>query len=170
MTRPLRYTDRPLPAYRHVPGRTPHPTNHPRGHSFGAETPPPPPLGADAWWASPTYLYGVDLFNQWDWWECHEVFESLWLATGRSTDVGQGLQALIQCAVAHLKTDVGNHRGARKLLENAERHMRAAGTSSLGGDYLRLLEETGAYVSGASTRPATLRLDFPTRARGSLSE
>jgi hypothetical protein len=30
---PPRYTDRPFPAYRHVPGETPHPRRDARGHS-----------------------------------------------------------------------------------------------------------------------------------------
>ncbi|MFQ5661093.1 MAG: hypothetical protein ACE5GZ_11755 [Gammaproteobacteria bacterium] len=39
ITRP-RYTNRPFPSYRYVPGKAPHPTRDPDGHSYNK----PPPL------------------------------------------------------------------------------------------------------------------------------
>ena len=39
---PYRYTDRPFPSYRFVPGKAPHPTRHQNGHSYNK---PPVQLG-----------------------------------------------------------------------------------------------------------------------------
>ncbi len=154
MTEPQRFTDRPLPAYRHVPGETPHPTRDPEGHSYGAPEPAPPSLDETDWRECETYLYGLDLFNLGYWWECHEALEGLWHASGHGSAAGQCLQALIQCAVAHLKKERGNLRGARKLLANAERHAAAAGSTDLGIDMMALLHDTHAYVSGRTAHPA----------------
>ena len=156
MPRPPRYTDRDLPPYRHVPGRTPHPISHPDGHSYGRAAPAPPSLEEADWETCVDYLYGVDLFNACFWWECHEAFEELWRAAGRETPTGHCLQALIQCAVAHLKAETGNLRGARQLLAKAEGHAGDAGPATLGNDLAGLLSRTRAYVDGASEEPATL--------------
>lgn len=75
-----RYTERPLPAYRHVPGKTPHPTRDPGGHSFGKPALSLPDLNHEDWRKSEEYLYSIDLFNEEYWWECHEVLEGLWHA------------------------------------------------------------------------------------------
>jgi len=156
MPRPRRLTDRPLPPYRHIPGRTPHPTRDPDGHSYGHPAPTPPSLDDVPWRHCPDYLCGVDLFNERYWWECHEVFEGLWHAAGHRSPAGECLQALIQCAVAHLKTDVGNTAGARQLLSNAARHAEAAGTTTLGVDLVAVLEHTRAYARGTVAAPAVL--------------
>lgn len=165
MSRPPRQSDRPLPPYRHIPGRTPHPTRHPDGHSYGHVEAEPPSLMELDWWDCPEYLYGVDLFNAQYWWECHEAFEGLWHAAGHASPAGQCLQALIQCAVAHLKTEVGNTDGAHKLLGNAARHIEAAGTTDLGLDITAVFDATRAYVERVSTTPATLRLRYPPSSR-----
>src|SRR3989441_5753773 len=73
-----RFTDRPFPAYRFIPGQSPHPRRDPHGHSYGQPEPTPPPFMPEEWWDSEWYLYGIDLYNYGYWWECHEVFEGLW--------------------------------------------------------------------------------------------
>lgn len=158
MTSTPRYTARPFPAYRHVPGRTPHPTRDPDGHSFGVAGPSQPSLDGVDWRTCEAYLYGVDLFNAGYWWECHEALEGLWHATGHSRPAGQCLQAMIQCAVAHLKIEIGNARGARQLLANAERHAGAAGDDDLGCDLDALLIATRDRMAGRSDEPALIRL------------
>ena len=95
-----RYTDRPFPTYRFVPGQSPHPRRDPQGHSYGQPEPTPPLFTPEEWWDSEWYLYGIDLYNHGYWWECHEVFEGLWHAVGPDSPQGQFLQALIQVAAA----------------------------------------------------------------------
>lgn len=59
----------------------------------------------------PRYEEGIRLFNAHDWFECHEVLESLWLvdrSPGRTF-----YQGLIMAAVALEHWRRGNPRGAR---------------------------------------------------------
>lgn len=64
---------------------------------------------------SEEYLYGIDLYNGTYWWEAHEVFEGFWHAYGRSTPAGNFFQALIQCAAANLKRELGMNRPPANL-------------------------------------------------------
>jgi hypothetical protein len=105
--------DRALPAYSFVPGRFPHPESDPRGHSFAASPTPPPPLDPDRWCNSPTYLYGIDLFNAGYFWEAHVEWESLWLAAGRTGAVADFLKGLIKLAAAGVKGREGRSDGVR---------------------------------------------------------
>lgn len=143
---PARYTDRPLPDYRHVPGRTPHPTKSPEGHSFGRPEAPVRDLNQAPWAACPEYLYGLDLFNEGYWWECHEVLENLWLAAGLGTPAGHALQAVIQCAAAHLKVVSGQPTGAKRLVQHARAHAEWAGSPRLGLDLVAMVAATEAHV------------------------
>ncbi len=155
---PQRLTDRTLPQYRHVPGRTPHPTRHPDGHSFEVAEFPLPSLNQFPWQDCEQYHYGVDLFNEGYWWECHEVLEALWHAAGIGTPAGHVLQAIIQCAAAHLKTRTGQLNGARRLLDHARKHVIWAGDFNLGFDNRKLIRDTDAFINGNAPDPAYLIL------------
>src|SRR2546426_12089964 len=82
-----RYSQRPFPAYRYVPGLHPHPQRDPAGHSYQ----PKPALNRHAPWSIADWrtlddwLYGVDLFNHFYFWEAHEAWEGLWAAVERET-------------------------------------------------------------------------------------
>jgi uncharacterized protein len=112
-----RYSGRPFPAYRYVPGIHPHPIRHPSGHSYE----PMPALNRHAPWSVEewreldTWLFGVDLFNWFYFWEAHEAWEGLWAAVERESPAGLMLQGLIQIAAALLKTHMGVVLGARSL-------------------------------------------------------
>lgn len=91
--------ERPLPPYAYLPGRFPHPTRHPQGHSHH-------PVGS-----SPTMekvdqdglVWGMDLFNQGYYWEAHEAWEDLWRAAPRGSAEHSLLQGLILLAAAGVK-------------------------------------------------------------------
>jgi uncharacterized protein len=156
-----RFTNRLFPAYRHVPGQTPHPIRSPQGHSYrpnGEEESPQPDLNRTAALDCEEFLFGLDLFNERYWWECHEVMEQFWHASGMGTPAGHILQAVIQCAAAHLKYATAQHGGAKKLFVMAEDHVRQAGEINMGLDLIGMLADTGAFVSGDSADPARLRL------------
>lgn len=104
-----------FPAYRHLPGQTPHPRTHPHGHSCGCPTRSTTALLANHWPQNEAYLFGVDLYNHAYWWEAHEQWELLWHLAGRQTLCGQYLQALIQTGAALIKWQQGNRRGVDKL-------------------------------------------------------
>lgn len=149
-----RYSSRPLPAYAYRPGRDPHPTRDPRGHSFAAAAEPPPPLGA-AWRRSDDYLYAVDLFNAGYYWEAHEALEPFWRAAGRASDDGRFLQAWIQLCAALLKHQMGARHAAARLLERARQTLPAGG-ARFGVDAGRLLAQAEAQLGGGP--PACVRL------------
>lgn len=156
-----RFTDRPLPPYRHIPGQTPHPLRSPQGHSYSPDGEPEralPDLNRTAGLDSEEFLFGMDLFNAEYWWECHEVMEQFWHVSGMGTPAGHILQAIIQCAAAHLKFATDQPLGAMKLFVMAEEHIHLAGRINLGLDLIGLLAETGAFVTGDTTVPARIRL------------
>ncbi len=161
MDTPSRYTTRALPAYRHLPGTTPHPTRDPAGHSYGRPEPNLPDLNQSAWHQNEEYLYGVDLFNLGYWWECHEILEGLWHAAGNRSPAGHALQAVIQCAAAHLKVETARMAGAGRLFEHSRAHVNWTGPVALGLDLEALLRDTRAYLIHSSAQPAHLKLHFP---------
>jgi hypothetical protein len=155
-----RYSTREFPPYRHIPGSTPHPTRDPDGHSFGDTAGRLPDLNHADWRGCESFLYGIDLFNAGYWWEAHEVLEGLWHAAGIGTPAAHVLQAIIQCAAAHLKTATGRTTGARRLFEQAHKHVLWRKDRQLGLDLVGMLADTGAYVTGDTDRPARLVLLF----------
>ena len=117
--------ERPLPAYRYVPGLHPHPVSDPKGHSFGhrpeLEMPPAP----EDWATSPSYRYAVDLHNFGYWWEAHEGWEGLWQLLDKGGEQGQFLQGLIQTSAGLLKAHLGSREGTRILLGEALNRLRS---------------------------------------------
>ena len=154
-----RYSRRPFPPYRYVPGLHPHPHRDPAGHSYE----PQPTLNRHAPWHPATWrtlddwLYGVDLFNHFYFWEAHEAWEGLWAAAARGTPPSLLLQGLIQIAAALLKAHMGVVAGARALsTEGMEKVRRAAigGRRLLGLDLTAVADQFEGYF-------APLRADDP---------
>lgn len=135
-----RYSARPFPAYRFVPGNTLHPRRHAGGHSFGQPELRLLQVVPDRWEESDEYLYAVDLYNFAYWWESHELWEGLWRAAGRDTVPGNFFKGLIQLAAANLKCALG-HSTARTTLLRAGM-VRLAGLPSL---YMGL--DVAAYLA-----------------------
>ena len=123
--------DRPFPPYAYVPGRTPHPTRDPGGHSYGTEFEIPERPNPDEWRVCSDYLYGIDLFNHGFYWEAHEAWEGLWVACGRRGPTATYLQALINLAAAGFKARWGSARGMMANAETAVRLFKSA-ASQLG--------------------------------------
>ena len=141
-----RYSTRPFPLYRFVPGRTPHPRHDPSGHSYGLPEPKPTQFSAERWQSSEDYLYGIDLYNFAYWWECHEVFEGLWHAVGHNSEQGNFFQALIQLTAANLKYFVGNSAAAYNLLRSGIIRLQNVPPSYMGIDVSRLTEALQAHL------------------------
>lgn len=123
---PARYTARSFPPYRYVPGIHPHPVAHPQGHSHnpsGAHPEAGPLLPPDRWHECDDYLYGVDLYNHWYWWEAHEAWEGVWQQSDKAGVQGRFLQGLIQVSAAQLKRHVGQPEGVQRLLARSAEHL-----------------------------------------------
>ena len=80
----------------------------------------------------PRYLAGIVLFNRGDFFEAHEVWESLWMDTFGPEK--QFYQGLIQAAVGLCHFCNGNVRGAAKLYKSSGDYMRRYGSPFLGLD------------------------------------
>lgn len=156
-----RYTDRPFPPYRYIPGGAdPHPIRDPAGHSYRAPDAPAsvvehvPP---DAWALSSEYLYACDLYNHGYWWEAHETWEGLWRLARRDGAQRHFLQGLIQVAVCHLKLEMGVLSGVRSLRRTSSRHLREAfrrlpTREFMGIDLKAWHDAVQAYYDGVLTR------------------
>ena len=135
-----RYSTRPFPPYRFVPGRTPHPRRNLHGHSYGQPELKPTSFPAAQWQTSEDYLYGIDLYNFAYWWECHEVFEGLWHAVGHNSEQGNFFQALIQLAAANLKHVLGNPAATHNLSRSGITRLQKVPPSYMGIDVAHLKE------------------------------
>jgi predicted metal-dependent hydrolase len=150
MTPPRYLPDVPLPPYAFVPGRSPHPSCDPAGHSYHAARESPAAVDAGNWRASRAYLHGIDLFNHGFYWEAHEAWEGLWHACGRRGAAADFLKGLIQLAAAGVKHREGvpqgvtNHaRRAVELFRATDQALGMEGDSSLGlriPDLIKLAE------------------------------
>jgi hypothetical protein len=107
--RPVRHLPHlPLPAYAHRPGETPHPINHPDGHSRDSDI-EVSGLPPGRWTAENAYLHGVDLYNNAFFWEAHEAWEAVWHGIGRRGVQAFFLKGLIQCSASLLHLHMGKH-------------------------------------------------------------
>jgi uncharacterized protein len=111
----IRYTNLSLPAYRYVPGQSPHPTRDPDGHSFGKKNRVSQRLTKENWRTSTTYLFGIDLFNAGYYWEAHETWEQLWKLENQKSITALFLQGLIQISAGALKARLQNEEGRLRL-------------------------------------------------------
>jgi hypothetical protein len=67
------------------------------------------------------FTHGVDHFNAREFWEAHESWEELWLAS--ESDVVEFLQGLIQLAAAYHHVKRGTWRGAVRLFDASLRRL-----------------------------------------------
>jgi hypothetical protein len=156
MDAPERYAPtREFPPYAFLPGKDPHPTRDPRGHSFGHDETPPELVAMDAWRDNEDYLYGVDLYNAGFLWEAHEAWEGLWHpAKELDPEQAEFLQGLIQCAAAALKIRMEQPRGLARLSELGTGRLAGVaarcGDEVMGLDVAGFVDEFRAFAAGAA--------------------
>lgn len=123
MSERLRYTRRAFPSYRFIPGENPHPTESPQGHSYGKSEPEIKSFDPAQWRENEQYLYGVDLYNHYYWWESHEVLEGLWRTAVRGDVSRDFLQGLIKISGAFIKWHLKKQQGVELLYRGAMEHL-----------------------------------------------
>lgn len=153
-----RLTGDPLPRYRFVPGRSPHPRRDRQGHSYGRPEPKAERVERSAWKTSRAYLFGIDLYNLGYFWESHEVFEALWHAAGSDSAEKQFFQAIIQIAASNLKFFMDADSAGRALAERALTKLSDLPPEFMGIDVAALRREVGARIAGDQKSPPSLRL------------
>lgn len=148
---------RPFPPYAYLPGRDPHPTGDPQGHSFGREGEPPDWLPAERWRENADFLFGCDLYNFGFLWEAHEAWEGLWHASKHDRDQAEFLQGLIQCAAASLKVLMLQPAGLEKLAERGTQRLELVrqrrGPLYMGLDLPGFVRDFRAFAASAPLRP-----------------
>jgi predicted metal-dependent hydrolase len=85
------------------------------------------------------YLGGILFFNERDFFQAHEVWESLWLDCAGPER--RFYQALIQAAVALYHYGNGNVRGAAKLFRSSKAYMDQYASPYLGLDAISFWEQ-----------------------------
>jgi len=119
---------------------------------------------ADCDFNDPRIDEGISLFNQGDFFACHDVFEDLW---GELTCPEKPLfQGLIQAAVALFHFEEGNLGGARKMAGTCRVYLSPFVPTCGGINVQRLLDDLTACFSELeadhAAYPFHLKLD-PTR-------
>jgi hypothetical protein len=150
-----------LPPYAYLPGREPHPTRDPKGHSYHAE---PASVGAEASLRSIVFLWGLDLFNHGYYWEAHEAWESLWQVAERGSSLRVLFKALILLSAAGVKIREGKHAAAVRHAERAAallRRLDKGGRSSFGSALGMAPEALASYAEAVAAVPFDLRATAP---------
>jgi hypothetical protein len=157
-----RYSALPLPPYRFVPGRAPHPRRDPRGHSFGKPDAPLPPWHPDDWRGLEAWLHGVDLYNRAFFWECHETLEALWIAGGRTTPHARFVRGIVLVAAACLNRHLGKRGGGRRQAMLGIEHLEALLPARvyMGVEIRTLTAGVAACFDGQSGPPPILLQGF----------
>ncbi len=156
-----RYSRRPFPAYRYIPGRQPHPTRDPDGHSYGSEPVELEQFDPADWHNCDEYLYAIDLLNHGYWWEAHESLEAIWLAAGqRTTQVGRFVQGLLQIGVGTLKQHQELEGGARRLWQSGLDKISVREPIYLGLDTRTLQQAVRELINGERDTLPELVLHF----------
>lgn len=149
----VRYSNSEFPPYRYVPGMHPHPTNSPKGHSYSKDDEEHEKWSHDDWRHNKDYLYGIDLYNFHYYWEAHEAWEGLWIASARNSSEHRFLQGLIKCGAALLKVRMATYqiqdlRGARNLSNSGMLLLSRVGQDTfMGLDIPNFLKEYGDFVN-----------------------
>lgn len=153
-----RYTSRAFPSYRFIPGKSPHPTRDPDGHSYKKMSEQLKLFEDMQWQSCDEYLYGIDLFNYGYWWEAHEALEAVWKAAGRKTETGLFLQGLIQVAAAHLKKLQGFDDVAKDIATKGLEKMKRKENIYLGIDIATFCSHVESYFSSENKVPIVIEL------------
>jgi len=150
----VRYcSGRSFPPYAFLPGRDPHPSRDPRGHSYGEEEGPADYFDPELWRENEDYLFGVDLYNAGYLWEAHEAWEGLWHRAKHDETQALFLQGLIQCAAACLKIPMKQPRGLERLsnlgTEKLDRVVADRGPHYMGLDVIAFVEAIREFAAAA---------------------
>jgi predicted metal-dependent hydrolase len=111
--------------------------------------------------ADPRLAEAIRLFNEAQWYACHDHFEELWYET--SGPLRPVLQGILQIAVAQLHHANGNIRGATVLMGEGLGRLRPAGSQALGLDLTALRASARLWLETlqAGETPAAAGLAAP---------
>lgn len=88
----------------------------------------------------PRFARGLALFDEKEYYECHEVIESLWLETPKEDTYRNLYQGVIQAAAAIYQLERGILSGALGLRQTATAYLEPYKPAALGADVDKILE------------------------------
>jgi hypothetical protein len=103
--------------------------------------------------ADPRLEAAISLFNQGEWYACHDGFEELWHET--QGPLRPLLQGVLQVAVARLHLERGNRRGATVLLGEGLGRLQRCGADDLDLDLAALRPVLQQWLSALQTDAPT---------------
>jgi predicted metal-dependent hydrolase len=103
----------------------------------------------------PRYLGGILFFNSRDFFEAHEVWESIWMES--AGPVRRFYQGLIQAAVALYHFGNGNLRGALKLYRTSRAYMEGLNSPYLGFDIEKFWQQMATCFASLLADPNPAR-------------
>lgn len=109
--------------------------------------------------ADPRFSEAVSLFNEGEWYACHDGFEELWHET--AGPLRPVLQGWLQIAVAHLHLDRGNRHGATVLLGEGLGRLMDCGDQALGIDLADLRRCVQSRLKALQAGDALTALPLP---------
>jgi len=109
--------------------------------------------------ADPRFLEGLRLFNEEEFYECHEVIEDLWRET---RDVYRNLyKGLIQAAAAIYLLRRGPQSGARGLYRSSIRYLTPYAPRAMGVNVARLIRDLESYFQCFKNWDGKTKLQMP---------
>jgi hypothetical protein len=115
-----------LPPYRYVPlGSHPHPTMDAGGHMQDRLAPPGDPPSELAWMTNRYWLYGIDLFNNWYFWEAAEVWSPLWVGLEKKAPAAVFVQTMMMVSGGILKAHCNEPKGVLSFWQKADERFTA---------------------------------------------
>ena len=103
------------------------------------------------------FLKGLELFNEGEYFECHEVIEELWLDTPNEDRYRDLYKGVIQSAAAIYQAGRGIQTGAKGLSSSSLKYLEKYTPQALGLNVARLIADMKAWDS---VTKVTIRLEY----------
>jgi len=96
----------------------------------------------------PRFLKGLHLFNNGEYFECHEVIEDLWLETPSEDPYRDLYKGVIQAAAAIYQWDRGILSGALGLYKTSVQYLKKYEPASLGLNVEKMVRDLDLFFKG----------------------
>ncbi len=106
-----------------------------------------------------SFLKGVNLFNNKDWYAAHDFFEYIWHNTSGKERIT--IQAILQIAVAEFHLSNGNYKGATILYGESLGRLRNNLLINLGLDIQELIQVVEMRLLALHTKRELQDIPFP---------
>ena len=106
----------------------------------------------------PRFKEGLALFDKKEYYECHEIIESLWLETPKDDKCRNLYQGVIQAAAAIYKLERGVVSGAQGLRATAKGYLEPYKPAALGADVSGIIKTMEEKFQSWTSRNAGKKL------------